>query len=91
MLNKVNESIKAEILSKVQQGEKSVPQLAKEYGVSDKTIYRWLKEGLDTNPSFWKIKSLERENKDLKELIGALTLEMDKFKKNKGNKTNNRR
>ena len=81
MLNKINDSIKSEILNKVQLGEESVPMLAKEYGVSDKTIYRWLKEGLDTNPSFWKVRSLERENKDLKELIGALTLEMDKFKK----------
>lgn len=91
MLNKINDSQKQEILNKIQLGVKSVSELANEYGVSNKTIYRWLKEGMGVNPSFWKVKSLERENKELKELIGALTFEMDKFKKNKGNKTNNKR
>lgn len=85
MVNKISNETKQEILDKVQNEGISVSELTKQYGISDKTIYRWLKEGLGVNPSFWKVKQLERENKELKILIGDLVQDLSKFKKNRGN------
>lgn len=80
-IKKITEETKTEILEKVQNDGLSVKDLAGEYDVSTKSIYRWLKEGLGTSPSYWKVKKLEKENKALKELIGSITLEMEKSKK----------
>jgi malate/lactate dehydrogenase len=74
--------IKEEILSKVKLGER-VLVLAKQYGLSDRTIYGWLHkttgEGI---VSIVKYNRLKRENEELKKLLGEVTLEMSLGKKN---------
>lgn len=78
----VSKEIKAEILAKVKQGGK-VTDLARQYGVSDKTIYYWLRQGTEAEAVPWvKYNKLKRENEELKRLIGEITLEMSVGKKN---------
>ncbi len=80
-VSKVSKETKQEILSKVRAGEK-VLVLAKQYGVSDKTIYGWLRA--DTGEeviSVLKYNKLKRENEELKWLIGELTLDLKREKK----------
>jgi len=78
--NAINKEVKEEILSKVKLGE-TVPSLAKLYEVSDKTIYNWIK-GTPTNKVSWlDFAKLRNENKQLKEIIGILSLEVEKSKK----------
>ena len=43
MSRRIPKEIKEEILSKVQSGER-VADLAQQYGVSDKSIYGWLRQ-----------------------------------------------
>ena len=81
MENKITETKKREILEKVKSGNISIRIVADEYNISTKTIYRWIKEDSETTPSFWEIRKLKQENKALKELIGAITYEMEKTKK----------
>ncbi|MDA1338360.1 MAG: transposase [bacterium] len=81
MTNKINKEKKKEILNKVKVEGLMVKEVAERYGLSTKTIYRWIKEESEEGVSFWEVKKLRQENKVLKELIGAITLEMEKSKK----------
>ena len=74
--------IKQEILGKVKLGEK-VMDLAKQYAISDKTIYYWLRQSTGEDVvSTVKYNKLKRENEELKRLLGEITLEMSLGKKN---------
>ena len=79
----ISKEIKREILSRVKQGVK-VSQLAKEYGVSDKSIYNWLREGVVTKISALEFSRMRRERDDLLKIVGNLTLEVEKRKKKRG-------
>jgi len=79
----IPKEIKVEILSKVKQGEK-VMDLARQYGVSDKSIYTWLhKETGDQIVSIVQYNRLRRENEELKKLIGELSLKLSLGEKNR--------
>ena len=80
MKNAIATEVKEEILGKVKAGE-AVSGLARQYGISDKTIYTWIK-GKTTNKVSWlEFAKLRNENKQLKEIIGVLSLEVEKSKK----------
>lgn len=73
--------VKEEILSRVKTGE-VVSSLAKQYGISDKTIYNWLrKKAVGTTVSLLEFNHLKKENQMLKEIVGVLTMELEKVKK----------
>lgn len=78
----IAKEVRQEILEKVKKGEK-VTGLAEQYGVSDRTIYSWLKGKALSNVSLLEHNKLKRENQLLKEIIGALTIEVEKLKKKK--------
>ena len=82
MYPRIPKEKKEEILAKIRAGEK-VPALAAQYGMSDKTIYYWLRA--DTGEeviSIVKYNKLKRENEELKRLLGEVTLTMSLGKKN---------
>jgi len=72
--------VKAEILLKVKSGEKVV-DLAKQYGISDRSIYNWLKGKLESEVSYREYKRVLKENEDLKKILGVVTLELTRAKK----------
>lgn len=78
----VAQEVKAEILLKVKSGEK-VADLAKKYGISDRAIYNWLKGKLEQEVSYREYKRVLKENEQLKNILGVLTLEIEKSKKKK--------
>jgi len=78
---RIPKEIKDEILSRIKQGH-SVASLATEYGVSSKTIYTWLSAGVQAEVSALEHARLRRERDDLLRLVGNLTLEVEKRKKN---------
>ena len=71
---------KEEILEKVKNGEK-VMGLANQYGISAKTIYNWLRAQVKPDISLMEWNKLKRENQDLKQIIGLITLELERSKK----------
>ena len=74
--------IKQEILGKVKSGEK-VMDLSKQYGISDKTIYYWLRQNTGEDiVSAVKYNKLMRENEELKKLLGEVTLKLSLGEKN---------
>ena len=72
--------VKNEILGKVKSGEQVVG-LSRQYGVSDKTIYNWLRKGVSDPVSALEYGKLRKENLVLKEIVGALSVEVEKLKK----------
>jgi transposase len=82
MFNPIAVEVKQEILEKIKKGEK-VADLAKQYGVSEVTIYSWLKKKAIGTVSLLEYNRLKNENAQLKQIIGVLTLEVEKTKKKK--------
>lgn len=76
----VPQAVKAEILVKVKAGEK-VAELSKQYGISEQSIYSWLKQKVEGMVSILEHNKLKKENDQLKQIIGVLTLELEKTKK----------
>ena len=76
----VANEVKAEILGKVKTGVR-VTELSKQYGVSDKTIYYWLRQQMGREVSFAEYNRIRKENEQLKQILGVLTLELEKVKK----------
>lgn len=78
----IAKEIKEQILTRIKQDGVSVPQAAKEAGISDSTIYTWL--GRTGQGSVVETLRLRRELQAAYELIGKLTTELSAFKKKKG-------
>ena len=73
---------KAEILRRIKMDGVSAMKAATEGGVSPKTVYGWLgKETHKSGVSWPEHNRLKRENKQLKEIIGHLTLDRKRTKK----------
>ncbi len=79
----VASEVKAEILSKVKNGEQVIT-LSKHYGVSYQSIYSWLKGKALGTVSLLEYNKIKNENRQLKEIVGVLTLELEKSKKKTG-------
>ena len=77
MKPKVNKEVKEEILAKVKAGEPA-NTVAEKYGISPKTIYGWLRWNAVKGVSWLDYAKIKRENQQLKEIIGVLTLEVAK-------------
>jgi len=78
----ISQERRDEVLLAVKNGL-SVMQASEQFSVSSKTIYAWLRKQTDnTGTSSLELSRLRRENKELKEIIGALTLEGKRSKKN---------
>jgi len=74
--------IKTEVLEKVKAGER-VMALANQYGISDKTIYTWLRQSTqEPVVSIVRYNKLKRENEELKKLVGEVSLALSLGKKN---------
>jgi transposase-like protein len=82
MFNPIAKEVKDEILEKIKTGEK-VTAVARAYGVSDKTIYTWLQRKALGTISLLEYNRLKNENRQLKEIIGIITFELEKTKKKK--------
>lgn len=79
----IDPEIKKQVIDRVKGSGLSVPQIAKEYGISDNTIYGWLKREMKEPDSILEIKKLKRENQDLLLIIGELTRTVSQAKKNR--------
>lgn len=76
----ISKEVKEEIISKIKGGAKVV-DVSKDYGVSTKTIYYWLRGKADSGASVMEVRRLRRENEELKAIVGALTMDLTKLKK----------
>jgi transposase-like protein len=73
--------IKSEILRKLKEDGAQVQDLAKQYGLSPKTIYKWVANNVTAPPSILELARLKRENSALHEIIGRLTVKLSQMEK----------
>lgn len=83
MANGIPKEVKDEILLAIKSGT-PVSKVSEQHGVSTKTVYRWLKNTITEPVSLREMQKLRKENRELKEIIGALTVENAKIKKKTG-------
>lgn len=81
MAQYVSDDKKQEIVRRVRDEGKKVSELAVEYGVSTKSIYTWLRDGVKGDNSTLEIARLKRETEMLYGLLGKLTAEASRSKK----------
>jgi transposase len=74
--------IKTEIITKIRHEGMSVTDASTTYGISSKSIYTWLRDGVvDGNRSLvLELNKLRKENEQLYKLLGRATAEMQKSK-----------
>ena len=81
---KFETGFKQQIVGEVESGLLSVSATSRKYQISGSVIERWRQQarqgGLETAPSV-REKFLERENRELKEKLAELYLEVDHLKK----------
>jgi transposase-like protein len=76
---------KEQILNRIKNEGVSVPQAAKDAGISDATIYTWLGRTAQGRQNNTEVLRLKRELQGAYELIGKLTSELAGYKKKNGN------
>jgi transposase-like protein len=76
----ITPDVREQIIRRVEVDGVSVTQAAKEHGVSDRVIYKWLGKSAD-KPTQAEVTKLKRENKALLELVGEMTLKMSETQK----------
>lgn len=80
MFKGIAKEVKDEVLEKIRSGT-TVGKISEQYGISNKTIYTWLKKGVIEPVSIRELQKLRKENAAMREIIGMLTIEKEKIKK----------
>ena len=78
----IPKEIKEQILKRIKEDGVSVADTAAEHGISTKTIYNWMRNKGVESTNILEISRLKRENKELLEIIGRLTHDLKRSKKN---------
>ncbi len=81
MSQATDHNIKNRIIDKLKAEGLTVSQAANEFGIAKTTIYGWLRTKATGDPSALEVAKLRRENKELKEIIGAFALDTERRKK----------
>lgn len=79
--HRISKEIKDQILGHIKNDGISVSQAAQDAGISTKTIYTWLTKGVSEQPSWSEVAKLKKENRQLKQLLGELTMQMSMSQK----------
>ena len=78
---RVPKEVKEDILRRVKEEGVSVAEAAKNHGIHESTIYGWLGTGATSAPSWAEFNRLEKQNKELFEVIGELTVRLSQAQK----------
>lgn len=78
----IPKEIKEQILKRIKEEGITVTQAAADAGISSKTIYNWMRSKNLSDGSVLEISRLKRENRELAEIIGRLTHNLTRSKKN---------
>jgi len=80
--NRVAPDIKEQVINRIKNDGITVADAAKEHGIAEKTIYSWIAKKVD-GVSTSDIIKLKRENAQLLQLVGEITLKLSETQKKK--------
>jgi len=78
---RVPQDVKADILRRVKEEGISVAQAATDAGISEAAIYDWLGKGASGAPSWGEFSRLQKQNRELFEVVGELTVKLSQAQK----------
>lgn len=73
--------VKEQIINRIKNEGVSITEAAKDHGVSENTIYGWIAKKVDGQPTLSEVLRLKKENKQLLELVGEITLKLSETQK----------
>lgn len=80
---RISKEIKDQILGRIKNDGVSISDVARDHGVSEKTIYGWLGKKAEGLPTWTEVNKLKREKEELLKLVGDLTLSLSNTQKKK--------
>ena len=73
--------VKEQIINRIKNDGISVVDAAKDHGISENTIYGWIAKKTEGQPTISEIIKLKRENTQLLQLVGEMTLKLSDAQK----------
>lgn len=81
--HRIAPELKAQIINRIKNEGITVMHAAQDHGISENTIYGWIAKKVEGQPSFSELIRLRKENRELFQLVGEMTLKLsDTQKKN---------
>lgn len=81
--HKVAPELKEQIINRIKNDGISVVQAARDHGISEGTIYAWIAKKVQGQPTLAENIKLRRENAQLLQLVGEITLKLSETQKKK--------
>ncbi len=81
--HKIAPELKEQIINRIKNEGISVVQAARDHGVSEGTIYGWIAKKVEGQPTLAENIRLKRENTQLLQLVGEITLKLSETQKKK--------
>lgn len=81
--HRIAQDVKEQIINRIKNDGVSVVEVAKDHGVSENTIYGWIAKKTEEQPTVSEIIKLKRENTQLLQLVGEMTLRLSDAQKKK--------
>ncbi len=81
--HRIAPDVKEQIINRIKNDGVSVAQAAKDHGISDQTIYGWIAKKVEGQPTLSELIRLKKENAQLLQLVGELTLKLSETQKKK--------
>ncbi len=79
--HRISQEVKDQILGRIRNEGVPVAQAAKEHGLHETTVYGWLGKGVESKPTYGQMARLRKENAELKQLLGEITLKLSESQK----------
>ena len=79
--HRIAAEVKADIIRRIKAEGVPVAQAAKEHGLHETTIYGWLGTGAQGAPTFSEFARIHKQNKELLEIVGEMTLKLSQAQK----------
>ena len=79
--HRVAPDVKEQIINRIKNDGITVVQAAKDHGISEATIYGWIAKKVEGSPTISEIIRLKKENTQLLQLVGEITLKLSESQK----------
>lgn len=79
--HRIAPELKAQIISRIKNEGIIVVQAATDHGISENTIYGWIAKKVEGQPTFSELIRLRKENRELFQLVGEMTLKLSEAQK----------
>lgn len=80
-IHRIANEVRVDIIRRIKEEGIPVAQVAKEHGIHETTIYNWMGAGVQGAPSWSEFAKIQKQNRELLELVGELTLRLSTTQK----------